>query len=69
MAGALANLPPDIVEKEVERGKILVVDDEPDIRESLEFLLSNEIGGMEDPGRTAKRPRIEPSTPCIVERD
>ena len=42
MAGTLANLPPDIVEKEVERGKILVVDDEPDIRESLEFLLSNE---------------------------
>jgi N-acetylglucosaminyldiphosphoundecaprenol N-acetyl-beta-D-mannosaminyltransferase len=35
----------------------------------FEFLLSNEIGGMEDPGRTAKRPRIEPSTPCIVERD
>src|SRR5271170_5158031 len=42
MAGALTNLPPDILEKEVERGKILVVDDEPDIRESLEFLLSNE---------------------------
>jgi DNA-binding NtrC family response regulator len=42
MAGTLANLPPDIVEQEAERGKILVVDDEPDIRESLEFLLSNE---------------------------
>ena len=42
MANTLANLPPDIVEQEAHRGKILVVDDEPDIRESLEFLLSNE---------------------------
>ena len=27
----------------------------------FEFLLSSEIGGMEDPGRTALRHRIEPS--------
>jgi DNA-binding NtrC family response regulator len=39
---ALENLPPDVVEKEITRGRILVIDDEPDIRESLEFLLSNE---------------------------
>jgi hypothetical protein len=28
----------------------------------FEFLLSNEIGGLEDPGRTAHRPRIKPTT-------
>jgi DNA-binding NtrC family response regulator len=42
MSGALVNLPPDVVETEVARGKILVIDDEPDIRESLELLLSSE---------------------------
>ncbi len=42
MAGTLANLPPDIFEKEAARGRILVIDDEPDIRESLEMLLSSE---------------------------
>jgi DNA-binding NtrC family response regulator len=42
MAGTLANLPPDVIEKEVVRGRILVIDDEPDIRESLEFILSQE---------------------------
>jgi len=42
MAGALVNLPPDIVAAETSRGRILVVDDEPDIRESLETLLSQE---------------------------
>ena len=35
----------------------------------FEFLLSNEIGGMEDPGRTATRPRIEPSTPSEYRRE
>jgi N-acetylglucosaminyldiphosphoundecaprenol N-acetyl-beta-D-mannosaminyltransferase len=30
-------------------------------RNGFEFLLSNEIGGMEDPGRIAQRPRINPS--------
>src|SRR5579863_118823 len=38
---ALANLTPDLPEARV-RGKILVIDDEPDIRESLEALLSAE---------------------------
>jgi DNA-binding NtrC family response regulator len=42
MASALANLPPDILPPEVSPGKILVIDDEPDIRESLEALLSQE---------------------------
>jgi DNA-binding NtrC family response regulator len=38
---AIANLTPDVPSQKV-RGKILVVDDEPDIRESLEALLSGE---------------------------
>jgi DNA-binding NtrC family response regulator len=42
MASAIANLPPDILDPEVSRGRILVIDDEPDIRESLEALLSQE---------------------------
>src|SRR5579863_2198792 len=42
MAGTLVNLPPDIVPAETSRGRILVIDDEPDIRESLEALLSQE---------------------------
>src|SRR5262245_27332127 len=42
MSGALADLPPDVVEGETSRGRILVVDDEPDIRESLEALLTSE---------------------------
>jgi N-acetylglucosaminyldiphosphoundecaprenol N-acetyl-beta-D-mannosaminyltransferase len=29
----------------------------------FEFLLSNEIGGMEDPGQITQRPRIKPSIP------
>ncbi len=42
MAEALLNLPPDIVPTETSRGRILVIDDEPDIRESLDVLLSQE---------------------------
>src|SRR5580692_11747465 len=42
MASAIANLPPVILDGEVSRGRILVIDDEPDIRESLEALLSQE---------------------------
>ena len=42
MSGTLVNLPPDVLETEINRGKILVIDDEPDIRESLEMLLSSE---------------------------
>jgi N-acetylglucosaminyldiphosphoundecaprenol N-acetyl-beta-D-mannosaminyltransferase len=35
----------------------------------FEFLLSGEIGGMEDPGRTAQRPRIKPTTPSEYHRE
>src|ERR1700722_7541553 len=42
MTGTVANLPPDIISKEEARGRILVIDDEPDIRESLEALLTSE---------------------------
>ena len=42
MAGSLVSLPPDVLEPESARGRILVIDDEPDIRESLETLLSAE---------------------------
>jgi DNA-binding NtrC family response regulator len=42
MATPLIDLPPDIIEAGTPRGRILVIDDEPDIRESLEALLSGE---------------------------
>jgi len=42
MGNVLANLPPDVKTLDATRGHILVIDDEPDIRESLEALLTNE---------------------------
>jgi DNA-binding NtrC family response regulator len=42
MANAPANLPPDLGTGDAANGSILVIDDEPDIRESLEALLSQE---------------------------
>ncbi|MGD1094357.1 MAG: sigma-54 dependent transcriptional regulator [Bryobacteraceae bacterium] len=42
MADTLANFPPDVMMGEPSRGRILVIDDEPDIRESLEALLTTE---------------------------
>jgi DNA-binding NtrC family response regulator len=42
MADTVANFPPDVLSDRVSRGRILVIDDEPDIRESLEALLSGE---------------------------
>lgn len=39
MSQAIENLPPDVMASPASRGKILIVDDEPDIRESLEILL------------------------------
>ena len=42
MASTLPDLPPDISTPDASRGHILVIDDEPDIRESLEMLLSSE---------------------------
>jgi DNA-binding NtrC family response regulator len=42
MADTLVNLPPDVIGNGTPRGRVLVIDDEPDIRESLEALLSGE---------------------------
>ena len=42
MADTVAHFPPDVLAEQTSLGKILVVDDEPDIRESLELLLSAE---------------------------
>lgn len=42
MASFLPDLPPDVSTPEMTHGHILVIDDEPDIRESLEVLLSSE---------------------------
>ena len=42
MADTVANFPPDVLTGEAARGRILVIDDEPDIRDSLEALLSSE---------------------------
>jgi DNA-binding NtrC family response regulator len=42
MADTIANLPPDVLTEDATRGRILVIDDEPDIRDSLEALLSSE---------------------------
>ena len=42
MADTLANFPPDVLIGDHPRGRILVIDDEPDIRERLEALLSSE---------------------------
>src|SRR6476659_7615726 len=42
MASSIPDLPPDVTSEATSRGHILVIDDEPDIRESLEALLSSE---------------------------
>jgi DNA-binding NtrC family response regulator len=42
MASSIPDLPPDVGSEAASRGHILVIDDEPDIRESLEILLSAE---------------------------
>src|SRR4026208_625525 len=42
MTDTLLNLPPDVVAAESSPGRILVIDDEPDIRDSLEALLTSE---------------------------
>ncbi len=43
----VANLPPDVIVDRPARGRILVIDDEPDIRESLEALLAGENYNVE----------------------
>jgi DNA-binding NtrC family response regulator len=42
MADTLANFPPDVMVEDPSRGRILVIDDEPDIREGLDALLTSE---------------------------
>jgi len=42
MADTLVNLPTDVIGNGTPRGRVLIIDDEPDIRESLEALLSGE---------------------------
>src|SRR6266446_10597280 len=63
MASALPDLPPDVTTQEVSRGHILVIDDEPDIRESLDILLSSEGYRVElAPNATEGLKRVESST-------
>src|SRR6516225_3646018 len=63
MAGTLVNLPPDVIDTEASRGRLLVVDDEPDIRESLEALLSGENYQVELAANAAEGLRRVESTP------
>src|SRR4029079_13051056 len=42
MADTVANFPPEVLAEDAARGRILVIDDEPDIRDSLEALLASE---------------------------
>jgi DNA-binding NtrC family response regulator len=42
VADTALNFPPDVLTADTDRGRILVIDDEPDIRESLEALLTHE---------------------------
>src|SRR5690242_15167076 len=67
MADAIATLPPDVVTQETHRGRILVIDDEPDIREGLEALLTSENYRVELAGNaTEGLKRLEESTYDLV---
>jgi DNA-binding NtrC family response regulator len=67
MASSIPDLPPDVTSEAISRGHILVIDDEPDIRESLEILLSAE-GYRVDlaPNATEGLKRLENSTFDLV---
>jgi DNA-binding NtrC family response regulator len=67
MARSVPDLPPDVGSEAASRGHILVIDDEPDIRESLEILLSAE-GYRVDlaPNATEGLKRLENSTFDLV---
>jgi DNA-binding NtrC family response regulator len=67
MATSVPDLPPDVSSDAASRGHILVIDDEPDIRESLEILLSAE-GYRVDlaPNATEGLKRLENSTFDLV---
>ena len=67
MSDATATFPPDVLIGEAERGHILVVDDEPDIRESLEALLTGENYRVELASNAADGlKRLEQSTFDLV---
>jgi DNA-binding NtrC family response regulator len=67
MADTLANFPPDVLIDEPSRGRILVIDDEPDIRESLEALLTNENYQVQLASNAAEgQKRLEGSTFDLV---
>src|ERR1700729_3013367 len=67
MASTLPDLPPDVSTPETAHGHILVIDDEPDIRESLEVLLSSEGYRVELAGNaTEGLKRLESATFDLV---
>src|SRR5579872_1648423 len=67
MAITLPDLPPDVSTPELTHGHILVIDDEPDIRESLEVLLSSEGYRVELAGNaTEGLKRLETATFDLV---
>ncbi|HEY2842272.1 MAG TPA: sigma-54 dependent transcriptional regulator [Bryobacteraceae bacterium] len=67
MADTVANFPPDVLTDDASRGRILVIDDEPDIRDSLEALLSSENYRVElAPNATEGLKRMEGSAYDLV---
>ena len=63
----VASLTPDIITDQPVRGKILVIDDEPDIREGLEALLAGENYQVElAPNATEGQRRMEQSSYDLV---
>ena len=67
MADTVANFPPDVLTENAPRGRILVIDDEPDIRDSLEALLSSENYRVELAGNaTEGLKRLENSAYDLV---
>jgi DNA-binding NtrC family response regulator len=67
MADTVANFPPDVLTGDASRGRILVIDDEPDIRDSLEALLASENYRVElAANATEGLKRLEGSTYDLV---
>src|SRR5438874_11847261 len=67
MADTVANFPPDVLTENASRGRILVIDDEPDIRDSLEALLASENYRVElAPNATEGLKRLEGSAYDLV---
>ncbi len=59
----VADLPPDVILEQPTRGRILVIDDEPDIRESLEALLAGENYHVDLAPNAAEGQRLLESSP------